>query len=120
MGAQTNGALMHTSDRATTPTREARVMAFLDGHDLVGLPAGEPNLTVRELLIAVHRVSVTHPAPPRASPPERVTPRCGPGPGEPSWRDRPAVPPDPATYDRYGCGGRSGPRARSRPRRPAS
>ncbi|GAA0897604.1 hypothetical protein GCM10009574_077410 [Streptomyces asiaticus] len=110
MGAQTDGALMHTSDRATTPTREARVMAFLGSHDLVGIPAGEPNLTVRELLIAVHRVSVAHPALPCAPPPEQATLRCAPGPAEPSWRDRSAVPPGPATYNRYG---RGGPRTRS-------
>ncbi|MBI0318037.1 hypothetical protein [Streptomyces javensis] len=60
---------MHASNRATTPTREARVMAFLGSHDLVGIPAGEPNLTVRELLIAVHRVSVAHPVVPCAPPP---------------------------------------------------
>ncbi|MFJ1997917.1 hypothetical protein [Streptomyces asiaticus] len=86
---------MHTSDRATTPTREARVMAFLGSHDLVGIPAGEPNLTVRELLIAVHRVNVARPAPPCAPPPERATLRCVPGQpaGSPLTEPEPARPP---------------------------
>ena len=57
MGAQSIGALMSPSPRIATATREARVMAFLSGHDLPGTPVGEPNLTVRELLIAVYRAS---------------------------------------------------------------
>ncbi|MFE2184178.1 hypothetical protein [Streptomyces sp. NPDC059455] len=58
---------MNPSDRIASPTRETRVMAFLDdGHDLPGAPVGEPNLTVRELLIAVYRASVPCPAAPLA------------------------------------------------------
>ncbi|MBL1117864.1 hypothetical protein JK364_36635 [Streptomyces sp. 110] len=58
---------MNPSDRIAAPTRETRVMAFLDdGHDLPGPPVGEPNLTVRELLIAVYRASTPCPAAPLA------------------------------------------------------
>lgn len=66
MGAQYTGALMSPSNRHATPAREARVMAFLCDFDLPGTPVGEPNLTVRELLIAVYRASTPCPAPPRA------------------------------------------------------
>ncbi|MYU11074.1 hypothetical protein GTZ78_10305 [Streptomyces sp. SID8361] len=58
---------MNPSSHIATPTCEARVMTFLDdGHDLGGTPAGEPNLTVRELLIAVYRASTPPPAAPLA------------------------------------------------------
>ncbi|MBC9719459.1 hypothetical protein H9Y04_43830 [Streptomyces sp. TRM66268-LWL] len=57
---------MHT--QYVSPARDLRLTSFLDGLDPVDMLSGEPNLTVRELLIAVYRAStapaaVRHPRP---------------------------------------------------------
>ncbi|MCG0287281.1 hypothetical protein [Streptomyces sp. PSAA01] len=93
MGAQSIGALMNPSDRIATPTRETRVMAFLNGHDLPGTPVGEPNLTVRELLIAVYRASTPCPAALLAGVGhQRTGVRSAVGNGDEPTRDRPRPP----------------------------
>ncbi|MBC9719416.1 hypothetical protein H9Y04_43590 [Streptomyces sp. TRM66268-LWL] len=42
-----------------SPARDLRLTSFLHELDPVDTPPGEPNLTVRELLIAVYRASTT-------------------------------------------------------------